>query len=155
MRAFLSGAAVALGVVLAFSAVRAEDKVPFDKVPKAVSDTVKARFEGAEWSEAAKEVEDGKTFYEISLKHKGKKIDVTVSEEGHVVSLETTIDAKAFPKAVAAAITKKYPGGKIEIAEEVMKVSYEAVVKHGNKTTEVVLDADGKITKDEDKKAGD
>lgn len=145
--------------VLAGTAARAddekEDKVPLDKVPKAVLDAVKAKFKGAELVSAQTEKEDGKLVYEINLKHKGHKVDVTLTPEGKIVSIEKTIAAKDLPKAVAEAIDGKYPKVTIKKAEEVTeggKTNYEVLlVTADKKTVEVVIDPTGKIVKEEKK----
>ena len=132
-----------------------EEKVPLDKVPKAVIDAVKAKFDGAELVGAEKEKEDGKIVYEINLKHKGQKIEVTVTPEGKIVSIEKTIAIKDLPKVVTEAIDKKYPGATIKVAEEVTekgKMNYEVqLVTADKKKVEVVLDPSGKIVKEEKK----
>jgi uncharacterized membrane protein YkoI len=149
-------------VALAGPAVRAdEEKIPLDKVPKAVMDAAKKKFSGAEWIGASTEKEDGKTVYEVELKHKGQHIDATFNEDGSLVSLEKEIKEAALPKAVSGAIAKKYPGAKYQIIEEVWHVKdgkefldyYEAVVATGDKKKfEVEVTADGTIKKTEEKK---
>jgi uncharacterized membrane protein YkoI len=158
-------AVAALGLLVVSAPARAdEQKVPLDKVPKAVLNAVKARFPGAELVEAAKETEDGKTVYEVSVKNKGQKIDVTLSSDGAIQLLEKTISAKDLPKAVAAALEAKYPKAKYEIIEEVIKVQggrehleyYEALlVTADKKKVEVEVAPDGTIKKTEDKKGKD
>src|SRR5437868_818153 len=86
----------------AWAGVRAdEEKVPIDKLPKAVVDAVKKRFPEAEITGASKEVEDGKTLYEVALKQKDMKMDVTLTAEGEIQEIEKQIAAKDLPKAVA------------------------------------------------------
>ena len=46
--------------------------MPLDKLPKAVVEAVKKRFPKAEMIGAAKETEDGKTEYEVTIKDGGK-----------------------------------------------------------------------------------
>ncbi|HEY7428954.1 MAG TPA: PepSY-like domain-containing protein [Gemmataceae bacterium] len=145
--------------VLAGAAARAdeekEEKVPLDKVPKAALDAVKAKFKDAELVGAQKENENGKLVYEINLKHKGQTIEVTVTPDGKIVSIEKTIAAKDLPKAVAEAIESKYPKAAIKKAEEVTeggKTNYEVLlVTADKKAVEVVLDPAGKILKEEKK----
>jgi len=144
--------------VLACAMARAdeekEEKVPLGKVPKAVIDAVKAKFKGAELVSAQKEKEDGKLVYEINLKHRNHTIEVTVTPKGKIVSIEKTITVQDLPKAVAKAIDSKYPKAAIEKAEEVTegeKVSYEVLLVTADKKIEVVLDAAGKIVKEEKK----
>jgi hypothetical protein len=146
----------ALLAFVGLAGVRAdEEKVPLEKLPKAVTDAVKAKFEGAEMVSASKEKEDGKELYEVAIKHKGHKIDVTVTPEGKIASIEKEIEAKDFPKEVTAALEAKYPKATIKKAEEVTegdKVVYEAlIVTADKKTIEVVLDPKGKIVKEETK----
>jgi hypothetical protein len=154
----LAGCVVFALVVLG---VRAdEEKVPLDKVPKAVIDAVKKRFPKAKLVEAAKETEGGKTEYEVTIKDGDTKIDVTLTPEGKITLIEKTIPAKDLPKAVTKTLNTKYAGAKIEVVEEVIKVTdgketfdyYEVhLVNADKKKIEVKLDKDGKI-KGEEKK---
>jgi hypothetical protein len=149
---------VALGL-LAVAAARAADegekKVPLDKVPKAVLDAVKAKFEGADLKGASTEKEDGKLIYEISLVHKGRKIDASLTADGKFVSVEKEIKTDEVPRPVAAALKDKYPKAKVKIAEEVTeggKVKYEFLLDTGDKgEVEAVFDPSGKLLKEEKK----
>ena len=151
--------AAALAGFLALSRAKEED-VPLDKLPKAVLETVKGRFAGAELTGAAKEDEDGKTVYEVTIKHQKRAIDVTLSPEGELLMIEKTITAKELPKAVAAALEGKYPKATYKIVEEIVKVekkeekleAYEVLlVTADEKKLEVKLSAEGKIIATEDK----
>jgi uncharacterized membrane protein YkoI len=132
-----------------------EEKVPLDKVPKAVLEAVKAKFKGAELVSAQTEKEDGKTLYEINLKDKGQSVDVTVSPDGKIVSIERTIASKDLPRPVTQALNGKYPRADYKKVEEITedgKLTYEVLlVTAEKKTIEVVLDRDGKIVKEEAK----
>ncbi|HTU23637.1 MAG TPA: PepSY-like domain-containing protein [Gemmataceae bacterium] len=129
-----------------------EEKIPLDKVPKAVLKAVKAKFKDAKLVSAQKENENGKLAYEINLKHKGAKIEVTVTPDGKIVSVEKTIAVKALPKPVTEAVNRKYPRAKYMSVEEVSadgKTSYEVLIATAEKKTfEVVLDKSGKIIKE-------
>jgi uncharacterized membrane protein YkoI len=130
-----------------------EEKVPLDKVPAAVLKAVKGKFPGAEIKQAEKEVEEGKTIYEIGLKEDGRNIDVSATEDGTIVEIEKEVAAKDLPRAVADAVKAKYPKGTIKKAEEVAKgekTTYEVIVAEGSKSREVVLDRAGKILEDEE-----
>lgn len=145
----------AFAILLAASASLAdEEKVPLDKLPKAVSAAVKKRFPKAEFVEAAKETEKDKTEYEVTLKEGGKKIDVMLTPDGTITVIEKEIAATDLPKAVAEALEMKYPKATYKIVEEVIKVKdgketlayYEALlVAADKKTYEVEVEADGKI----------
>jgi hypothetical protein len=139
-----------------------EEKVPLDKLPKAVVETVKKRFPKAELVSASKEDENGKTEYEVQIKDGGTKLDVTVTPEGTLVSIEKEITAKNLPKAVTETLDAKYPKATFKVVEEITKVKdgkdqpvyYEVLlVTADKKTFEVELAADGKILATEEKKA--
>jgi uncharacterized membrane protein YkoI len=153
-------AGVALGLVVVAAARAADEgekKVPLDKVPKAVLDAVKAKFEGAEIKGASTEKDGDKLVYEIQIVHKGHKADVSLTPEGKILSVEKEIKAADLPEKVAAAIKDKYPGAKIKLAEEVSeggKIKFEVLLVKGDKSeAEVVFDPDGKVLKEEKKEA--
>jgi uncharacterized membrane protein YkoI len=151
------------------SGVRAQEaEIPLDQVPKAVTDSAKAKFPGAKFREAAKETEDGKTVFEIAMTHEDHKMDVTFQEDGTLVLVETEVAEKDVPAVVLKAVKDKYPGGKIDLVESVKKGPavkkevdyYEFHLKTADKkSAEVEVDSKGKILnteesgKDEDKKA--
>jgi hypothetical protein len=158
--------AVGLVVAVAAPALRAqEEKVPLDKVPGAVADAVKKRFPKAEVLGSTKEPDDaGKTVYEVQIKDQGHKIDMTVTPEGALVSIERTIEEKDLPKKAAATLREKWPGAKYEIIEEVIHVKdgkesldyYEVLMATADKKKmEACVTADGKVTKTEEKKPED
>lgn len=147
---------IALGVgLLAVGGVRAdEEKVPLDKLPKAVKEAVEKRFLKVEVKGASKEKDGDKVVYEVSLKKDGKAIDVTVTEAGAITTIEQEIEFKDLPKAVAKTFEEKYPKAKYEIVESVTKVTdgkekleyYEAVLIDGDKKKwEVEVLPDGKL----------
>jgi hypothetical protein len=157
---------VKVGVVVALfvlaAAVRAdEEKVPLDKLPKAVVEAVKKRFPKGEMKSASKEKEDGKTMYEVSVKEGGKNIDVSLTEAGEITTIEKEIAFKDLPKAVADAYEAKYPKATYKTVEEVIKVKggketleyYEALlVTADKKTFEVEVTPDGNVKNVEEKK---
>jgi hypothetical protein len=135
-----------------------EEKVPLKDVPKAVLDAVKAKFPMAELTEAVKETEEGKTIFEIALKDKGRKLDVSATAEGKITEIEQEIAAKDLPGAVSSALVAKYPKATIQKAERITQIdgakeskNYEVVlVTEGKKTLEVKVSPDGKIFKEEE-----
>jgi hypothetical protein len=152
-RSFLILGLLAIG----FPAAADEQKISLGDLPKAVLGAVKARFPGAELREASKETEKGKTIYEVSLKDKGVAVDAALTGEGKFVEVERTIDPKALPRAVAAAVGGKYPKATVRKAEEVIKFegakgskSFEVVLKtEAGKTMEVKLSPEGKVLEEE------
>jgi hypothetical protein len=148
-----------LGLVTVGGARADEEKVPLDKVPAAVTNAVKKKFPSAKIEEATKEVEDGKTTYEIGIEQDEHDITVSLKEDGTILEIEKEIAVKDLPSAVTGAIAAKYPRGTLKKAEEVTKgekVTYEViVVPESKKAREVVLDRAGKILEDDEKKEGD
>jgi len=164
MRVVVCLAVMGALAMLAGSAPADEEKVPLDKLPKAVSEAVKKRFPKAELVEASKETEDGKTQYEVSVKEAGKKIDVTLTADGKIVTMEKQIAEKDLPKKVADAVKAKYANAKYEIVEEVIKVKdgketleyYEVLITTADKKKfELEISPGGEIKKTEDKTGKD
>ena len=152
-------AALAAGGLVA--GVRAdEEKVPLDKLPQAVAAAVKNRFPDAELKGASKEEEKGQTIYEVAIRHKGQSMDISLTPTGTITEIEKSIEAKAMPRAVKAALTRKYPQATYQKIEEVIKVKgrtekleyYEVVLTTaGKKKLEVAVTPEGKLTGEEDK----
>lgn len=146
-----------VGCVGSFAELRAdEEKVPLDQLPKAVVEAVKKRFPKAGMIGAAKETEDGKTEYEVTIKDEGKKMDVMLTPDGTITVIEKEIAATDLPKAVQAALDTKYPKATNKRTEEVIKVKdgkeildfYEVALETPDKKkVEVKIGADGKIRK--------
>ena len=159
------GLVAVLGLLLGAPGARAQEaEIPLDQVPKAVMDSAKAKFPGAKMREAAKETEDGKTVYELSMTHEDRKMDVTFQENGTLVLVETEVPEKDLPAAVAQAVKGKYPSAKADLVESVRKgpelkkaVDYYEfhLTTADKKTVEVEVDSTGKILKTEEKKAGE
>lgn len=156
MRKFIGG--VLASLVLVAATVRAdEEKVELDKLPKAVVEAVKAKFPKCEMVSASKEKEGDKTIFEVQIKDGKTKADVSLTEEGKIVSIEKEIAAADLPKEVTDALEARYAKAKINLAEEVTdkddKVVYELhVTTADGKKGEVVFDPKGKFVKEEFKK---
>jgi len=156
------------GLVAAFLLVptvgrAAEEDIGVDKVPKPVMETVKTRFKGADITGAAKE-EEGKVVYEVTIKHKGQKIDVTLTPEGELLMIEKTITAKELPKAVGNTLAEKYGKATYKIVEEIVEVKkkeeklayYEVLLVKADKSAlEVQVTAEGKVVNEEKKRSGE
>jgi hypothetical protein len=131
-----------------------EEKVPLDKLPAKVKEAVKAKFPDAELVSAEKEKKDGKVAYEVNIKNQGQTIEVTVGEDGKIVSIEKEITVKDLPKPVAEAFEKKYPKATVSKVEEVTegeKTKFELLIMFGTKKLEVCFDPTGKFLEEEDK----
>jgi hypothetical protein len=148
--------AVAVCVLVSVPARADEEKVPLDKLPKAVSGAVKKKFPKAKLVSASKELEDKKTVYEVTLEDGEQKVQVTVTPEGEITEVEKEIPAKDLPKAVRAALDDKYAKATLEKAEEVTKgkeLTYEVLlITKDKKTLEIKFDPKGKVLNVEEKK---
>jgi hypothetical protein len=142
---FLGVASLSLAVALA-----GETAVKMKDLPPAVQKAVEQQTKGAQIMGLSKEVEKGKTMYEVETTLNGKGRDLLFDATGALVSVEEPVAIDAIPAAARAAIEKLAVGGKIKSVESVTKgqtVTYEAVVAKGLKKSEVVVAADGSIQK--------
>ncbi len=123
-----------------------ETRVKMKDLPEAVQKTVKEQTKTAELRGLAKEVENGKTFYEAETKVNGKSRDILIDPTGVVVEVEEAIAFHSIPEAAKKALQAKAGSGKILSAESVTKgavVSYEAVLLKNGKKSEIVVNSDG------------
>jgi hypothetical protein len=122
--------ALAAGVVLDFTlaSLRAdEQKVAPDRLPEPVVNAIKSKYRGAEILSAEMERENGRTQYEVAVKHNNRTMKVTLTEKGAIVSTATEIAAAQLPQPVVEAIMTRYRGAnpaRIQEIEENGKTSY-------------------------------
>ena len=150
MRLFPTRSALAvLACLLLGTQPRAdEEKVALDKVPRAVLDSVKAKFPGAKLLGATKEKDGDKIAYEISLKYKDAYHDVTVEPGGKILDIEKTITFKDLPKAVLKAAQGAFPEAKIVgAAKEVDggETTFEVEMEQEGKSIDLAVDDEGEI----------
>ena len=124
----------------------AETKVRLQDTPAAVQKTVQAETKNATMVGITKEVEKGKTVYELETKVDGKARDLLIRSDGSVLSVEQEVTLDSIPEGARAAITKRAAGGsvkKVETVKENGNVAYEAELVVKGKPTEVKVAADG------------
>lgn len=133
---------------------QAADKVDLEKVPEKVMSAVKTRFPGAESISVTKEVENGDVVYDVELKHKDRKYEMDIKEDGTILEVEKQVDAKDFPAACAKAVETKYPKSTVKEIMEVNKVKdkvetpdhYEVTIETTEKkSVEVLVSLKGEI----------
>ena len=132
----------------------AEESVSLDKIPAAAAKALKEHAGGAKITAVSQEKDQGKMIYEATFTAKGRVHDVTVDENGKLVSDEEVVPLSEAPKAVRAAIEREMPGGKVEKFERIKeggKLSYEALISAKGKREEIKFDAEGKVLEREDK----
>jgi hypothetical protein len=164
MRAWLFMTACLAPILASAAASAGESKIALGDVPKASMQAVKAMFPAAEIVGAAKETEEGKTFYEVTLKQKGRNIDVTIDSDGTIQLVEREIADNDLPKTVRQALDAKYPKATYKIVEAVDLVKdgkrtldfFEALLLTADKKlVEVQIAPDGKIKNEETKSTDD
>src|SRR5262245_45113273 len=105
------------GLLLAAAAAPPQDqkdKLNLDKIPKAVMDTLKAKFPKAAIHKWTKEKELGKVVYDIEFKQGDRKFEADIFEDGTIHNWEQEVAAKDLPEAVTKAVEKRYPKATIK-----------------------------------------
>lgn len=111
--------AFVMALLIAFvPAFADEEEVEIKDLPSAVAAALKARFPKAELEEAAKEVEDGKTIYEVEIEDDDATRTVSVSSAGKILEIETELDGDEIPAFILQAVEARYPKAEIEKAEQ-------------------------------------
>jgi len=145
-----------LYLLVAAVATQANEPVPLEKLPKPVTDAVKAKFPKATLTEASKSSEDGKTEFVVSIKDAGKEIEVTVTPEGTITYLEKEIADRELPKAVAAAVKAKAPkathqaawvGIEVKDGKETIDYYWIELLSVAKRRVDLELTPDGAITR--------
>jgi hypothetical protein len=145
----ISGAALLTALMPAASAQEYEKRVRMNSLPGVVRKTVLEQSKGAVIRGLSKEVENGKTFYEVELKVAGHNKDILIDSTGAIVEIEEQVELSSLPPAVRATIEAKAGSGKVMLVESITKggaiVAYEAHVKTGTRWSEIVVGTDGQL----------
>lgn len=145
-------------VLLLIGSVGAQEKVPVDKIPKAVMDALMSRFAKCKVDKCTKAKEGDAIVYDIEFTQaSGKKGEADIKENGTWINFEKEIAEKDLPKVVRAAIDAKYPKATLKICMEETEVNgkdeklsaYEVtLVTAQSKEIEVRVSPAGKILED-------
>ena len=142
---------VILAALFLAVAMTAEKPLTLKDLPPAIQKAVLAQTQGAEIKGLSKEVENGKTEYEVETILKGHTRDLMLDASGGLISVEEEATLDSIPGPAKAAIQKQAVGGKITRVEILTKgktVAYEAGINKGGKASEVAVKADGTPYKD-------
>lgn len=149
------GTALAL-LTLAAPAPGRGENVPLHMVPKPILDAVGGRFATARIARAERDRDSRGFVYEVTIKHAGKNVDVTLTPEGVILLIKREIAAADLPEPVARALAETYPKATYEGVEAVTTVQgrqetlayYEVdLVTTQRRIVEVRVGVDGKILK--------
>ena len=118
------------------------------KVPPAVQKTVDEQSQGATIRGLSKEVENGKTQYELELTINGHAKDMIIDPSGALLLVEEDITLDSLTPAVRAEVEKNIGQAKLLRLETVTKggalTGYEATVSKAGKRSGIELGLDGK-----------
>ena len=139
----LTGCLAVLG-----SAMAQEKKIERPDLPAAVEKTVTAQSKGATIRGFSKEMEKGKTTYEVQMTVNGHTKDLEVDESGVVIEVEEQVALEALPTEARIGLLARAGKGRITKVESITKkdrlVAYEAQVDTDGRKSEVQVGADGK-----------
>jgi uncharacterized membrane protein YkoI len=133
-----------------------QKKYTVKDLPEAVGSAFKKSYPNAVIKVVDKEVENGKTFYEVESMDGTLKRDLLYTPDGKAYEIEESIAAAELPAAVNKAVSKEYPKGKVGKAERTTKegaVQYDLSIKSGKKMFSVSIAPDGKILSKKEMKA--
>ena len=136
-------------LTIGFANVLASEKaITMKDLPAAVQRTVQEQSKGATIRGLSKEVEGGKTVYEVEMKVNGHGKDVTMDASGAVIEVEEEVALESIPGAARAAIEKAAGSGQITKVETVSggkQSAYEAHLRKDGKRSEVKVSGDGRL----------
>ena len=139
---------VLTGLAVVGSAMAQEKKIERPDLPPAVEKTVAAQSKGATIRGFSKEMEKGKTTYEVQMTVNGHTKDLAVDESGAVIEVEEQVALEALPTEARIGLQARAGKGRITKVESITKkdrlVAYEAQVDTDGKKSEVQVGADGK-----------
>ena len=105
--------AIVVFLVGATSLSAQEQEISCDDVPRAVRAAFAKAYSQAAIKACAKEVEEGKTVYEIASMEGGTGRDVLFHADGTVIVVEETVAVGNVPDRLQQAVHKMYPDGAI------------------------------------------
>lgn len=138
-----------LGLLTPAPAEETETRVKMKDLPPAVQKTVREQSMGATIRGFSKEMEGGKTFYEVELKVGGHTKDVLMDPAGAIMTIEEEVPLASLPAAARTALEKQAGKRRIRLVESITQndsiVAYEAHVKEGWKESEIKVKPDGTL----------
>ena len=116
-------------------------------LPAAVQKVADQQSQGATVRGYARETEDGKLQYEVSLTVDGRTKDIAIAPDGTINEIEEQVFLDNLPSSIRDALQKKAAPGRIVKVESLTKrdqlVAYEAQIITGSKKSEIQVGRDG------------
>jgi uncharacterized membrane protein YkoI len=136
------------GVALAVTgAALSAQKMQMKDLPPAVQNGVQDNLKGAALKGVAKEVEGGKTQYEVESTLNGKARDFLLDAKGTLIELEEELAVDAVPAPVRITLEARGKILKVELLTRGKSATYEAQVEKDGKKSAVEVAADGTLVK--------
>ena len=163
---FVFGGAILLALALAVPALADKPEKKKVALPEAAQKALLEAFPKAKIEEVEQEDEHGIQVFEVELERGKEEFEVSVSADGLILEIETEVQLKDLPEAVAKAMQEAATGAAIaeiekeEIRAEVVKddqgepriltletprVVYEAELRKDDQVGEIEVAADGKV----------
>ena len=134
-------------LLLGIGTLAAGKKMKVQDLPAAVRQTVTEQTTNATLVGLTKEVEKGKTVFELETrKPNGQTRDLMIDTTGAVLSVEEEVALDSLPAPAKAAIEKSAAGGKIiklETLAEGKEITYEAAIVKKGKKSSITVRANG------------
>ncbi len=156
--AFRSSVVLAVAVMflgISNSTLSQETKITHKDLPDAVKSAFEKSYPHAKIKGLSKEVENGKTYYEVESIDGKMHRDLLYTPEGDAYEIEETINAKTLPQVVKDALQKQFKEYSITKAERTTHGStlqYDVALKSGKKMYEASIESSGKILKSKEMK---
>ena len=142
---------VCLSVVTPCTLIAQEKKITKKDVPAAVILAFEKAYPKAVTKAFAEEVENGKNYFEIESIDGKMTRDLLYLADGTVAEIEEGVAPADLPAAVKAAVSSKYPKGRVDKAEKTSrgsKVTYDLQVIIGKAKVNLSVEPSGKILKE-------
>jgi len=126
-------------------------EIPLVQVPKAVMEAVKKKYPEAKPESASKGIDGSQPFYDVHIKVKGRNVWVTCDTQGTILVIDREISFQELPKAVAGAVSKKYPKASIRGVNEIVdgpETSYDLALTFQSKKLIAIFEANGKLVEE-------
>src|SRR5215510_3223450 len=139
----------ALCVLLLCAAAAQDQRAKLKNLPSAARKTVEEQSKGAKIRGLSKEVEKGKTQYELELTVDGHSKDMIIDPTGAILVVEEDITLDSLAPAVKAEVEKNIGQAKLLRLESVTKggilTGYEASVSKAGRKSGIEMGTDGKL----------
>ncbi|HTH56517.1 MAG TPA: PepSY-like domain-containing protein [Cyclobacteriaceae bacterium] len=145
---------ILIAICLGVTSLGFAQKLKGDELPSAVKTAFKKKYPNVKNVKWEKE---GDAF-EASFNFQKEEVSALFDAAGNVKEVETEIEKTALPIAVKNLLTKDYAGYKVREAARIVAESvttYEAEVKKGKESFDLIFSEDGKLLKKEMKKKKD